>query len=248
MHKRKKYNKLMPALAVIVAAALFGGVAWLWAKAVPLEAVMVRTIPLVARNALQTQPQTGAATMPARFNLAVPFTPQAPEKKWEQPWQDACEEAAVLMLDAYYKDYKLSPALARDEIIKMVAWEDKRKWELSISADQLKQMLEQYFGLSRVQKVVNPTVEQIKSFVAAGKPILVVAAGKLLRNPHYKNGGPTYHTLIIRGYTEDSFITNDPGTRFGENFLYKYAVLMNAIHDWNGGDVKAGRKVVLVVE
>ena len=35
------------------------------------------------------------------MNLSVPFTSQAPEQNWDEPWQDACEEAAVLMLDAY---------------------------------------------------------------------------------------------------------------------------------------------------
>mgnify|MGYP001618174552 FL=1 len=70
----------------------------------------------------------------------------------------------------------------------------------------------------------------------------------MLPNPHFRNGGPEYHTLVIRGYTEDSFITNDPGTQFGENFLYKYSDLMNSIHDWNEGDVKNGKRLVLVID
>jgi hypothetical protein len=78
--------------------------------------------------------------------------------------------------------------------------------------------------------------------------VYVVADGKVLPNPHFRNGGPVYHALIIRGYTEDSFITNDPGTQFGKNFVYKYHELMNAIHDWNDGDVPNGRSAVLVVE
>ena len=78
--------------------------------------------------------------------------------------------------------------------------------------------------------------------------MLVVADGKVLPNPHFRDGGPEYHALIIRGYTNKTFITNDPGTQFGENFEYKYNDLLNAIHDWNGGDVKNGRRVVLVVE
>ena len=49
------------------------------------------------------------AALPPQYFISVPFTSQAPEKNWEQPWQDACEEAAVLMLDAYYKNYNLSP-------------------------------------------------------------------------------------------------------------------------------------------
>ena len=193
------------------------------------------------------------------MNLAVPFTSQAPEKNWEQPWQDACEEAAVLMLDAYYKGYNLSPLFAKDEILKMVAWENARGWQYSIEIQKVKQLMGEYFGydsklgnkeikkLGEFQIIENPTVEQLKQSIAAGHPVLVVADGKALPNPHFRNGGPVYHALIIRGYTEDSFITNDPGTWRGENFVYKYEDLMNAIRDWNSGDVKQGRRVVLAL-
>ena len=189
--------------------------------------------------------------LPKKINLDVPFTSQAPEKNWDQPWQDACEEAAVLMLDAYYKEYSLSPLFARDEILKMVEWEESslREWERSIEIEKVEELTSWQMGSSYNFSIVeDPTIEQIKQFVANGNPVYVVAYGKDLPNPHFQNGGPEYHALIIRGYTEDSFITNDPGTQFGENFLYKYDDLMNAVHDWNGGDVENGRQVVLVLE
>ena len=53
--------------------------------------------------------------------------------------------------------------------------------------------------------------------------------------------------LVVRGYTDDKFITNDVGTRKGENYQYDYDVLMNSIHDWNDGDVDNGQRVVIVV-
>lgn len=197
--------------------------------------------------------------IPKEINLPVPFTSQAPEKNWSQPWQDACEEAVVLMLDAYYKDYNLSPLFSKDEILKMVDWEQEKEWGGSIEIAKVQTLHEEYFNkfkvnseskiISHKSKVIeNPTVDLIKEYVANGHPVLVVADGKVLPNPHFQNGGPVYHALIIRGYTEDKFITNDPGTQFGENFTYKYNDLMNAIHDWNGGDVKNGKRVVLVIE
>ncbi len=188
-----------------------------------------------------------ARILPTKINLDVPFTSQAPEKNWEQPWQDACEEAAVLMLDAYYKKYNLSPLFAKDEIIKMVEWEQTRNLGKSIEIKEIKEIFSDYFNF-KSEIIENPTVEQIKRFIANGNPVLAVADGKVLPNPHYRNGGPVYHALIIRGYDEDEFITNDPGTQFGRGFKYKYDDLMNAIHEWNGGDVKNGRKVILVVE
>src|SRR3989344_756084 len=162
--------------------------------------------------------------IPKEINLLVPFTSQAPLKDWNQPWQDACEEAVVLMFDAYYKEYNLSPLFARDEIIKMVDWEQKKDWGVSIE------------------------IEKIKRIIASGNIVLTVADGKVLPNPNFRNGGPEYHALIIRGYTDKTFITNDPGTQFGNNFEYNYDDLMNAIRDWNDGEVKNGRKVILVVQ
>lgn len=189
--------------------------------------------------------------LPKQFTLNVPFTSQAPEKNWEQPWQDACEEAAILMLDGYFKNYKVSPLFAKDEIIKMVAWEEAKGWERSIEIEKIKTIFENYLGLApkkKIRIVEDPTVEQLKRFIADGKPVYVVADGKVLPNPHFRSGGPAYHALVIKGYNETEFITNDPGTQFGENFAYTYNDLMKSIRDWNNGNVKEGRRVILVIE
>lgn len=195
------------------------------------------------------------APLPSRFNLAVPFTSQAPEKDWSQPWQDACEEAAVLMLDAYENGYDLDIPRVKEEILKMTAWEEAQGWGVSIEAEKVHRLIEwkreegrRGNEKGRVRVIERPTVEQIKRFIASGRPVLVLAHGKSLPNPFFRNGGPEYHALVIRGYTEDSFITNDPGTWRGEGFTYRYADLMGAIHDWNEGDVKGGTPVALAVE
>ena len=186
--------------------------------------------------------------LPSKMNLDVPFTSQAPEKNWDQPWQDACEEAAVLMLDAYYKGYGLSPLFSKDEILKMVDWQDERGWGYSIEAEKVLKLTDWYMSSKQIRIVEDPSVEEIKEFVASGNPVLILAYGKDLPNTHFSGDGPEYHALIIRGYDEDEFITNDPGTQFGENFKYKYETLMNAIHDWNDSNVREGKKVVLVIE
>ncbi len=203
--------------------------------------------------------------LPSRFWLDVPFTSQAPEKNWDQPWQDACEEAVILMLDAYYKKYSLSPLFARDELQKMVDWETAKGWGGSVEIEKVKMVLEWYVGKkipdSSLQtdskfKIVdfkiieNPTTEDIKRSLVNKHPVLVVADGKVLPNPHFRSGGPVYHALVVIGYDDETgeFVTNDPGTQFGAGFKYKYDDLMGAIHDWNGGDVKDGRRVVLVVQ
>ncbi len=208
-------------------------------------------IPTIASSTFVSAPIV--SKIPDSLNLDVPFVPQAPEKNWDQPWQDACEEAAILMMDAYYKDYKVSVLRAKEDILKMVAWQESvdRNWGRSIEMEKIQKIFTDYltgYTASKLHVIENPTIDQIKKYIANGQPVYVVADGKILPNPHFQNGGPEYHALVIRGYTKDSFITNDPGTQFGQNFKYKYNDLMNAIHDWNGGDVIGGRRVVLVIE
>jgi hypothetical protein len=197
-----------------------------------------------------SSPQDNTSTLSLKVHLTVPFTSQAPEKNWDQPWQDACEEAAILMLDAYYKGYNLSPLFARDELLKQVAWQETKGWGGSIDIANVRTAAAWYMQIPESQFTIhrNPTVELIKTKLANGHPILAVVDGTVLPNPYFSGDGPVYHALVIIGYDDATreFITNDPGTQFGKNFRYPYDDLMRALRDWNNGDVKNGVPVVLV--
>jgi hypothetical protein len=190
-----------------------------------------------------------AQELPNEINLAVPFTPQAPHANWEMPYQEACEEASILMA-AYYKLGKTidSPEDADREILKLVEFQnDYFGYYEDTTAEETAELAREYYGFGDARIIHNPTVDDIKAELADGNPVIVPAAGRQLGNPNFRGEGPLYHMLVIRGYTEDKFITNDPGTRNGEEFVYDYDVLMNAMHDWNGGEVDTGQKVVIVL-
>ncbi len=216
---------------------------------IPTQIVIVPEIDEVPPT-VEEIPDDVAVVLPSRVLLDVPFTSQAPEKNWDQPWQDACEEAAVLMLDAYYKKYSLSPLFARDELQKIVDWETAKGWGGSIEIEKVKEVVQWYMGRVNTRVIENPTVDDIKRSLANNHPVLVVADGKVLPNPNFRSGGPLYHALVVIGYDDATgeFVTNDPGTQFGAGFKYKYDDLMNSIRDWNNGNVPQGRSVVLVVE
>ncbi len=114
------------------------------------------------------------------------------------------------------------------------------------TAAQTASLIEAYFQLNATL-ILDPTIEDIKSAIVAGHPVIIPAAGRQLGNPNFTGAGPLYHMLLVKGYTSEGFITNDPGTRLGADYFYSYDVLMNAIHDWNGGDVDNGQKIVIVV-
>lgn len=115
-----------------------------------------------------------------------------------------------------------------------------------MTAEQSARVVSDFLKL-KVQIIKDPTVDQIKTGIAQGKLVLVPAAGRLLSNPFFKSPGPLYHMLVVKGYTATQFITNDPGTRRGENYPYGFDVVLDANHDWNNGDpVNGSRKVIIV--
>ena len=190
--------------------------------------------------------------LPEEINLVVPFISQAPYAVWDHLHDEACEEASLIMLDAFYKNKK---SLSKEEtelaIQDLVKWEkDKYGYFEDTTAEQGVEMLAEFFKLSGAKVVYDITIDDIKNALAHGKPVAVPAAGKLLKNPYFRNGGPLYHMLVIKGYTKDGrFITNDPGTRRGADFTYNMDALYNAIHDWREDrDILQGRKAMIIIE
>lgn len=199
---------------------------------------------------IKESPQKATAEEVAEeINLAVPFTSQAPFANWDLPYKESCEEASVLMLDYFYRNLSLNPALANQEILKLVDWQ-KIKFGAYEDTDaaQTAQMLREYFGYKNVRVQYDISIDDIKKELAQGRPVIVPAAGQLLPNPFFRQPGPLYHMLVIKGYKNGKFITNDPGTRRGADFVYSFDSLYSAIHDWNSGNVYAGRKAMIVVE
>ncbi len=189
-------------------------------------------------------------TLPITVNLAVPFTSQAPHGVWDAAHEQTCEESSVLMADAFFAERGLGGADAVErELQKMIAWERGRfGYFEDTTAEETAVMARELFGYKKVEVVYEVTADDIKHRLAEGVPVILPLYGRVLGNPFYTAPGPDYHMLVVRGYTADgAFITNDPGTRHGEAYLYRSDILVNAIHDWNGGDVVHGRRAMIVM-
>jgi Peptidase_C39 like family len=187
--------------------------------------------------------------IPYSFNLKVPFVPQAPLKVWDEIHEDTCEEASFTMLKAYMDDEGLADADEMDRrLLAAVEWQKKTYGDFtSSSAARTAEIMREHLGMKNVRVLPVTDIIDVKRQIAAGRPAILPAAGKLLFNPNFKNGGPLYHMLVAKGYTTSTVITNDPGTRLGADYAYEDEVLWNAIHDWNGGDVENGDRVMIVV-
>jgi hypothetical protein len=119
--------------------------------------------------------------------------------------------------------------------------------------DTLDRIIRGYFDYQSAQ-LLNPiSPNDLIKALAKGQLIIAPMNGRLLGNPHFTSPGPERHMLVIVGYDPNTneFITNDPGTRMGENYRYQEQVLWQAIRDYITGDhqpITIDQKVVILIE
>ncbi len=173
----------------------------------------------------------------ASVNLPVPFSPQAPDGKWIEPWRNACEETSTTLIQLYYSDYenkKVSIADAQKHILKLVNLEEQLfGFSKDTNAEQIVKIINNYLPWE-AYVVENPTLKQLKQELDDKHPIIIVAHGKDLNNPHYKSDQIDYHAFVLSGYDDSTqeFISQEPATRFGLDYRYTYDTIMNAMHDF----------------
>lgn len=160
---------------------------------------------------------------------------------------------AMLMVVHYLNGTPLNPEIAEREIQDLVAWEHDHGYGDDVNAEKMVEIAQKKLGV-RARVRTDVTIETIKEELASGNPVVIPAAGRKLGNPYFSGDGPWYHALTIIGYkpgwTGDYFVTNDPGTRRGQQYTYRADVLLDAIHDWTGvkEEIGNGRKAMVILE
>lgn len=181
--------------------------------------------------------------------IPVPFTSQAPFAIWDFRHEEACEETSVLMAAEYFSGHqqaRLEPRYADQRILQAEVWEKKYLGIYTdTSAVQIADMARRFFQLTAEVVPYDPQV--LRDALRQNKLVAVPAAGRLLRNPNFKQPGPWYHVVLVRGFDGSDFIVNDPGTRRGAGFHYSEATLTRAAHDWNNGRVMQGKPVMVAL-
>ncbi len=207
-----------------------------------------------------TPPVTTTTTLPGAVSLTVPFTPQAPAANWDELHNDACEEASAIMVAEYFNPTPnvysstspqlLLPNFVEQEISKLTKWLDQAYgYHLSTNTEETANMIEQVYGF-KTTLVTDFSETNIKQALSENKLVILPANGRLLNNPNFKAPGPIYHMLVITGYDKNGFITNDPGTRRGLNYLYDFETLHNAAAEWNNEThtTDTNIKTIIIVE
>ena len=174
--------------------------------------------------------------------LDVPFTSQAPYGDWNNKrYQDGCEEASVLMAMKWVNNnLSLSKDEADIEINDLAVWQQENYGNFvdTSATDTSDRLLGEYFSHENYQVVEIVGVEELIFELLEGNIIIVPTNGQILANPNFTEPGPDRHMLVIKGYDVNTqqFITNDPGTRNGENWKYHQDHLFRSIRDYPTGN------------
>lgn len=189
--------------------------------------------------------------LPSRVMLDVPFSAQAPFGDWSSPYNEACEETSVAMAIAWARGEALTPARAREEILRLVDFEQYHfGYHEDTAIRETAKLITRHYRHEGVSVLYDIGRDDIRRALADGNIVIVPVAGAALPNPYFIVP-PPYHMLVVIGYDDDAqeFITNDPGTRNGEGLRYAYDVLEQAIHDWTGSDeaIFSGRRGMIIV-
>jgi len=178
----------------------------------------------------------------------LPFHPQAPlttDENWSIH-EESCEEAALLLNHYITNNIAFDPDKMNVDIIAM---NDFQKTH-GIAEDKYSERYKKYFlkdltnpyemysllGMdylgytnTTILMVRKPTIENIQAFVANNHVLTVpMKYTKDLRNKFIRTE-KTFHIINIVGYTNDEFITLDPGTKNGRYLAYPKQKLYESI-------------------
>lgn len=181
-----------------------------------------------------------AAEAPQKVNLPVPFFWEIPDGVWTPPWSGACEEASIAAVEGYYLHQPRKIVNKIDEkktMSPLFTIEDRIfGYNSDTSGAEIVRLINDYTSFDATLKD-NPTLEEIKAELAAGRPVISLHYGYDLNNPRhrFRRGGSSYHVMVITGYDDATgeFSVNDPELPDGIDFHYKYDIILSTLHDFS---------------
>jgi hypothetical protein len=214
------------------------------------------TLPSGDFSPQSSPPSASAPTQtPKSILQTVPFFAQAPFGEWDNIlFQNACEEASVIMAMHWVNKTSVTKEQAKQEILALTEFEYNRYGEaIDRSAEDTIKMFGDYYNYNNVFLRKDIGGAEIKAEILKGNLVIVPLDGRILKNPFYTAPGPDHHMLVVIGYDgkTNEFITNDVGTRHGEKYRYGFARLEASLIDYpTGNDLPAnpGQTVMIVIE
>lgn len=173
------------------------------------------------------------AELPASVLIRVPFASQAPFANWDALHEETCEEASLILVRQFLRGESITEQQMEDQLQELVAWETANGYGYDVTVTELRDIARDHYRLNG-EIITDISADNFERILSEGHPIIIPAAGRDLGNPYFSGEGPWYHMLVVIGYDDDEFITNDVGTKRGASYRYDKNVLIEAVHDWTG--------------
>lgn len=214
---------------------------------------------IVTENTLTQDNQNSNPTpkpdtnLPEKVTNFVPFTPQAPFANWDKFHEEACEEASLAIAHYYLDKRNVVFANEAEKDIQYIGSKSKGGGMEDLNVSELKTVAKNLYGYKNWRVIDKPSIKDVEKELAQGNIIIIPLAGREIGNPYFTTPGPLYHMLVISGYDNKKgvFITQDPGTKRGKDYEYKFDILLKANHDFPGDKDKIDQgqpKILIVVK
>ncbi len=183
-----------------------------------------------------------ALILPKEKEINVKFYSQFPLDiatwiKYHEPYQNFCEESSLL--NWYYYLVWKEPNLKEynKDLLKLKELEDLL-FEFWYKHTSIQDTLKLLIAFQDKQKVFweiieNPTIQIIKEHISKWDLIIAPLYWKWLSNNLFRGWWPIYHNLIIKGYTEQNFITNEVWISKWDWFMYNQEELIKNIYNYD---------------
>jgi hypothetical protein len=180
--------------------------------------------------------QKALATDFASVNLAVPHIWEIPDGLWVKPWNGACEEASIAMIDQYYlgQNKLIFGRIESKRLMQpLFGIEDKIfGYNSDTNAEENARLINYYTSFS-AKIIQNPTLEEIINELKSGRPVISMHYGYALNNPRhsFRQGGSSYHVMVINGFDDQNkqFLVNDSELKDGLDFRYNYDTILESL-------------------
>jgi len=173
------------------------------------------------------------------FFIEVPYVNEAPHGIFTGPWKNACEEASIAMVEGYYLGKKTMGLKEAEEFMEILFEKQDILWGSNSNSDVARttEMINKYSSYGAYIKEL-PNIEEIKSEIDAGRPVITPNYGFGLKNPNipFLLSGSSYHMIVVIGYNDETkeFITNDSGdSKTGAGYRYGYDLFMASVLDYD---------------
>ncbi len=180
----------------------------------------------------------------SKIELSVPYLSQVPDGIWVNPWANACEEASILMVNAYYEKTEIKNTEAKQAMQAMFAWENENFGKnFDTTAEETGLLVAAKANFSTEIKNY-PTLDEIKDQLRNNRPVIAML-DQFILNQKPRDLNASFHVLVIVGFddTTQEFIVNDPADSARH---YPYSRMMEALHDYDEvADEAVGKPVVL---